>query len=387
MGRLRDMLYGPEDRSLRPITQPMIGTDVLVDQPVLDADQNNALRISDAYACVRAMADDISSLPVAAFRDTPAGHQAVGPDALISRLLARPWPGATCSDLFAQIVVHLLTTGNAYVGKFRGGDGTIVQLGLLDPMTVQVELWGQRIVYRVWLPDQDTSEFGPSDVLHIKAMSQDGLHGLSPVTQARLALTISANLQESTRQFFANGSRPSGILEVSGPSSDFTVESIRDQWDTRHRGTENHGRIAVVSGAAKFTPVAFSADDSQFLQQRELSAREVARVFGIPAWRIDAEQTSSRTYASVTQQNLFYVQHSLRPWLARIERAFTQDADLCIGQLCLKFDLDGLLRGDPDLRTQIYQRALGSSTQPGWMNRAEIRELDGLPPEEATPNG
>jgi HK97 family phage portal protein len=385
VGRIRDFLYGAdEDRTLRPVQMPTLSTDApLAVSPVLDADQYNALGISDAYACVNALASDVASLPVHVYRDTPAGRVEVGPDALISRLLARPMPGSTSCDLFSSIMVHLLVAGNCVVGKFRGGDGEIVQLGLLDPNSVWVELRGQQIVYRVYLSNQDTTEFGPSDILHVKAMAglpPNDLRGLSPVTQARLALTLNANLQESARQYFANGSRPSGILQVAGPQTDYTIEQVREQWSSRHTGTENMHRIAVLSGDAKFTPVSFSADDSQFLQTRELSAREVARIFGIPSWRIDAEANTHRTYANVTQQNLLYVQHSLRVWLTRIERAFTGDPDLCIGGQYLRFDLDGLLRGDPDLRTTVYQRALGSKVAPGWLSVNEVRELEGLEP-------
>src|SRR5262249_55131379 len=151
-------------------------------------------------------------------------------------------------------------------------------------------------------------------------------------------------------QHFQNGSRPSGILSVEGPQNEHTIEQVKERWDTRQAGTTNMHRIAVLSGGATFTPVSFSADDSQFLQQRELSAREVARIFRVPSHLIDAEPRTSRTYASVTQENLKFLQFSLQPWLARIERAFTADADLAMGQLYLRFDVDSFLRADPDLR-------------------------------------
>jgi HK97 family phage portal protein len=373
-----------EDRDLKPIEQPVYATGIpLTTAPVVEADQYNALRITDAYACVRVLADTVASLPVRAYRDVGSGRVPVGPDARIMRLLNRPSPGSTSADLFSSIMVHLNVAGNAFIGKWRV-NGEIVSLSLLPPDTVQVILRGQQIIYQLWLPNQDTTFFGPEDVLHIKAMTgTDGLVGLSPVTQARLALTLSANLQESSRQYFANGSRPSGVLSVTGAQNDFTIEKIRERWDQRHSGTENMHRIAVLSGEAKFLPVAFSADDSQFLQQRELSAREVARVFRVPAYMIDSEPASGRrTYANVTQEALHFVQHSIRPWLTRIERAFAADSDLCPGGTYLNFDLDGLLRGDPDLRSQIYQRALGSvsSGAPGWMTVNEVRELENMEP-------
>jgi HK97 family phage portal protein len=375
-----------EDRDLKPIELPTYAGEAPVTaDPILEASPYNALRISDAYACIRVLADTVSTLPVKAYRDTGSGRVPVGPDARISRLLERPSPGSTSSDLFSLIVTHLNTHGNAFIGKFRGADGEIVSLSLLPPDQVNVVLKGTVIKYQIWLPNQTTTLFTLSDVLHIKGLSSDGLVGLSPVTCARLALTLSSNLQEASRQFFLNGSRPSGILSVAGPQSDFTVEAVRERWDARQTGTTNLHRIAILSGQATFTPVSFSADDSQFLQQRELSAREVARIFRVPAHLIDAQVQGSRTYQNVSQENLFFVAHCLRPWLVRIERAFAADADLCPGGTYISFSTDGLLRGDPDLRSTIYQRALGSASsgQPAWLTVDEVRALEDLPPMEA----
>src|SRR5215217_3827138 len=105
-----------------------------------------ALKLADAYACVRCLADSISSLPLHAYRKTPQGRIPVGDDARISRLLERPAPGCTAVDLISQIVVHLNVHGEAFIDKYRA-DGEIVQLGLLPPDQMQVELRGQRVIY------------------------------------------------------------------------------------------------------------------------------------------------------------------------------------------------------------------------------------------------
>jgi HK97 family phage portal protein len=241
-----------------------------------------------------------------------------------------------------------------------------------------VELRGRRVVYTLGL---DRREHGPDDVLHIKAMPGiDGLRGLSPITQCRLALELSSNLQASARSYFRNGSRPSGVLSLAGPQSEHTAEKIRERWDARHAGTENMHRVAVLSGEATFTPIAFSPDDAQFLQQRELSAREVARIFRIPSWAIDAGSPDSMTYSNVTQQSRALIDYSLRPWLVRIERAISGDADLCPGGTYAQFELDALLRGDADSRSTVYQRALGDGTHAAWLTVDEVRALEDLPP-------
>jgi len=66
----------------------------------------------------------------------------------------------------------------------------------------------------------------------------------------------------------------------------------------------------------------------------------------------------------------------------RIERAISNDPDLCPGGTYVQFDLDGLLRADAKTGADTYTQALAPDT--GWMNRAEVRELEDLPPEGAT---
>ena len=367
-----------EDRALAPPSaDPQLP--LLPSTPVMDVHSGNALRISDAYACVRVLADGVASLPLHAYRRTEAGRVPAGPDARIDQLLARPAPGSTIADLMSLVMVHLNVHGEAFVAKYRA-ENEVVQLGLLDPASVDVELRGRRIVYRLL---EFGSEHGPDDVLHIKGMCADGLRGLSPVTAARLTLTLSASLQTAATTMSLNDGRPSGILRVPGPQGDDTIETIREGWDRRHGGPLAAGRIAVVAGDVGFTPVAFSSSDAQFLQQRELSAREVARIFRVPAWLIDAPTGDSLTYSNVLEQNRAFVSHSLRPWLVRLERAISNDASLCPGSTYVEFNLDGLLRADAAQRAQIYTAGLNAQT--GWLRREEVRELEDLPPEPELP--
>ena len=347
---------------------------------VLDVTTTNALRVADAYACVRVLADSVASLPLKAYRRLPVGRVPAGDESRIVQLLRSPAPGSTSADLLSQIMVHLNVHGDAFVGKYRA-DGAIVQLGLLPPDQVKVELRGQRVVYTLTTAGRMT-EHGLDDVLHIKGMSSDGLRGLSPVAQCRLALSLSSNLQEHAKQYFEQGSRPSGILTVPSGAGAEQFERTSQMWGSRHGGVERMHKVAVLAGDVKFTPIAFSADDSQFLQQRELSAREVARIFRVPAWAIDAPTGDSLTYANVLEQNRALVTHSLRPWLVRIERAITNDTDLCPGTTYVEHELDALLRADAATRSEIYTRALHPET--GWQTRAEVRELEELPPEGNT---
>ncbi len=362
-----------EDRALAaPTAQPGL----LPYSPAapLNVTTANALHVSDALACVRLLSDAASSLPLKVYRRTPEGRQPAGDSARIVQLLRRPSPGSTSVDFVSQVMAHLALHGEVLCGKYRGGDGEIVQLGLIHPESVQVELRGQRIVYLLTTDRLGQVEVGPSDVLHVKGLSIDGLRGVSPVTASRTALGLASGLQASARAFVDQGSRPSGILSAPSTNGD-ALTRISEAWAHKHAGAANHHRVAVMSGEIQWVPLGFSQSDQEFLGQREFSTREIARIFGVPAHLIGGASGDSLTYSNAQQLNRHFLDYSLMPHLRRIETALSTDSDLCPGSTYCQFDVRGFLRPDPDTRSQIYERALNG----GWLTVDEIRDLEDMP--------
>lgn len=353
---------------------------------------SNALAVADAYACIRVLSDAAASVPLIAYRRTEQGRERLGGGRLVE-LLQRPAPATTQANLIGQIVAHLNLHGNAYIGKFRSGS-EITQLALLAPDRVTPEVRGGRPLYTLTGPEGQQTVHGPDDVVHVKAMTTDGVAGLSPVRQAATILGLSSQLAEHAATFFENDARPTGILKLQRFGDvDAQVAALREGWEgTRdpgdpdelryglHRGTANAHRIAVVAGDVDFEALSMPLDDAQFLQQRKLSAVEVARIFRVPPWMVGADSGESMTYSNTEQQALSFVTYSLRPWLVCIEQAITNDPDLCAARVYVEFLLDALLRADSKTRAEVYRMALDPVT--GWMDRAEVRRLENLEPED-----
>jgi HK97 family phage portal protein len=226
-------------------------------------------------------------------------------------------------------------------------------------------------------------------VVHIRALTTDGLVGLSPVQQCRVALGLSQQLAEHAASFMANGAMPGGLLRLDhfgvpapgvarpeGEAQGGDLEALRDAWSAQHAGVRNAHRIAVVSGEVSFTPLSMPMEDAQFLEQRKLSAVEVARVFRVPPHIIGASSGDSLTYSTVESQALDFVKFSLRPWLVAIEQAFSADRDLFPPGAYCEFLVDALLRADSKTRAEVYTAALDPIS--GWMTRAEVRRLENL---------
>jgi HK97 family phage portal protein len=358
----------------RTLTQPTL-------QPLLTywpIDSNvtpiTALATPNVFACVRVLADAAASCPLIPYRRAgdDGRRRASGRTA---ELLRAPAEGMTQANLVSTLVGHLTTWGNSYLGKYRDENGRVDQLLPMSPDRVQVERRAGRIRFLVSEGGRQ-NEHGLDDIIHIKALSTDGLVGLSPIKQMRLALELDNAVREASTSLFKNHGRPSGILSSQHRLSKEQAELLREQW---YANPDRGGSIAFMDGTMEFTALSMPADDAQFVDARKLSATEVARAFRLPPWMIGAEGGGTMTYSNVESQMLSFVMLSLRPWLTVIEQALTADRDLFGPSSFCEFLIDGLLRADSMTRAQIYEKALDPIT--GWMRRDEVRRLENLEPE------
>jgi hypothetical protein len=79
------------------------------------------------------------------------------------------------------------------------------------------------------------------------------------------------------------------------------------------------------------------------------------------------------SYASLEQNNINFVVHTLRPYLEKIEQAYTK---LLPSEAFIKFNVDGLLRGDYTTRIQGYSIGL----QAGFYSVNDVRRFEDLRP-------
>ena len=131
--------------------------------------------------------------------------------------------------------------------------------------------------------------------------------------------------------------------------------------------------------------------DAQFIEQRQLSTQEIARLFRIPLHLIGAPLAHSLTYSNAEWESMEFLKFSIGPTLRLIESAITADPDLSPSTVFCEFDNDDLLRADSLTRSQVYTAALAG----GWMTVDEIRQRERLPrlpgggrrdPRSATPD-
>lgn len=344
--------------------------------------EQTAMQMTAVYSCVRILSETLAGLPLHVYKYNDSGGKEKNLRHPLYKLLHdEPNPEMTSFAFRETLMSHLLLWGNAYAQIIRNARGEVISLYPLMPnkMTVDRDSSG-RLFYLYQRGSEDAPTLGkehqvylsPSDVLHIPGLGFDGLVGYSPIAMAKNAVGLAIATEEYGAKFFANGASPGGVLEHPGTIKD--PQKIKESWNAAYQGSGNAHRVAVLEEGMKYQPIGISPEQAQFLETRKFQINEIARIFRVPPHMLaDLEKSS---FSNIEQQSLEFVKYTLDPWVVRWEqsmcRALLMESEK--PNVFIKFNVDGLLRGDYVSRMSGYATA----RQNGWMSANDIRELENL---------
>lgn len=343
--------------------------------------ERSAMQMTAVYSCVRILAEAIAGLPLHLYHYNDSGGKEKAIDHPLYWLLHdEPNPEMSSFVFRETLMTHLLLWGNAYAQIIRNGKGEVVALYPLMPNKMTVDRDKDGKLYYQYLKSSDEAAtmpntsviLKPADVLHIPGLGFDGLVGYSPIAMAKNSIGMAIACEEYGARFFSNGAAPGGVLEHPGTVKD--PQRIRDSWNNSFMGTGNAHKVAVLEEGMKYTPIAISPNEAQFLETRKFQINEIARIFRVPPHMVGDLEKSS--FSNIEQQSLEFVKYTLDPWVIRWEQSlarilFTDDEKK---RYFFKFNVEGLLRGDYQSRMNGYATA----RQNGWMSTNDIRELENL---------
>lgn len=375
-----------QQQSLERPTVPLSGASLLAAFGAIPSasgtyvSPSNALQIAAVYACVRVISETIATLPVHVYRRVARGHELV-PNHPAARLLdVGPNDEMSRVDLFETLTGHALLWGNGYAEVNRSADGALVSIWPLRPDQTHAERNSRNALVYVSTDAAGQPRRRRSDrILHIRGLSFDGLVGYSPIALARETLGVAKATELYGARFFANDSRPGGVLQMDGQLSPDAIDRLKATWEAAHSNQlGNSHRVAVLENGLTWQSIGMPNDDAQWLETRKYTRSEIAGIYRVPAHLIN--DLDKATFSNIEQQSLDFSKFCITPWCVRIEEAlnrtlFTESER---GRLEVKFNMNGLERGDLASRTQAY----AVFRQNGLMTANEIRALEDLNPIE-----
>ena len=335
-------------------------------------DYTTVMGINSVWACVSLIADTISALPVDTYirRDGVAYPYRPRP-----AWVARPDAMINSTSFWQQTMISLLLDGNAFIRMFRDPvTGQLLSMMVLNPMKVTVSRKANG-TKRYTYTGEDGKELASDDMLHITGsiLMPGEIRGKSTIDTLKENLGLSMSLESFAARFFGQGTQVGGVIEYPGALTAEQAENLAKSFDRMHKGYRKAHKTGILSGGATFKPTQVANDQAQMLDSRRLAVEDVARIFRVPSFMIGLNERGSQSYGSNEQNAISFVTHTLRPWIAKLEDAFSQ---LLPDNAYLAFSTDDLLRGDYGTRIEGYSKLL----QNGVMSVNEVRRKEDMRP-------
>jgi HK97 family phage portal protein len=349
--------------------------------------KTSLLAFSAIFACVTMIANDIAKLRIKLMRLQRAEsgkeplwlEEQTGASPFLP-LFSKPNHYQNRMQFVLQWIVSKLLWGNVYVLKRRDLRGLVRAGYVLDPQRVKPLIAPSGDIYYELATDnlsklvaQDGRVVVPaSEIIHdLMNPLWHPLVGVSPIYACGSSATLGNKIQANSARFFANSSRPSGVLTAPGAISDETAGRIKTLWETNFSG-EKIGRLAVLGDGLKYEAMTIPAADAQLIEQLRWTVEDVARAFHVPMYKLGGAIPSGLHVEALSQM---YYNDCLQSLIEALEAALDEGFELP-ADLAPELDLRGLLRMDTAARFDANNKAVSG----GWLAPNEARRWESLAP-------
>jgi HK97 family phage portal protein len=339
----------------------------------IEVNQDTALTITAVWRAVNVISGSIAAMPLHVYAKGNSNSREKVNAHPVAKLLKTP-SGMMTDYIFRETMqATALLWGNAYaLIKRNGPTAKAEELIPVHPDDVIVLKSQGQLFYQVRIDDTMVM-VNANDMIHLPGLSFNGLVGKSPVRVMAESLSVGIAAQRFGATFFGNGANIAGVIESPGELNDDVYNRLRDSWNNRYQGIEKANQTAILEGGMRYSRIGIPPNEAQFLETRQFSVVEVARMFGVqPHLLMDLSRSTNN---NIEHQGIEFVTFTLAPWLSRWEselnRKMFTAPELEQGYY-VEFNLNGLLRGDSKSRAEYYRAMFNIAA----LNPNEIRALE-----------
>lgn len=292
-------------------------------------------------------------------------------------LIIQPDPALPRVNTITWLIDDLIFYGRAYlqVLDVSPEDGRPFRARRIDPRRIQATIDSSGTLITGYQVDSmNVPSSGLNSLIVFNAIDEGVL--------ARGGMTISSAIAlEQAAYNMAAEPVPQMVLMNEGMN--LPSDQVSAVMDTFRRARRERS-TAYIEGPIKLEVVGMDSAQMQLVEARQHLSSEIARLMGIPAWYLNAEN-SSATYSNVASERRSLVDFGLRNYLTVVEDRLSMD-DVTPRNQIVRFDLDDFLRGNAAERVEMSINLYTS----GIITREEAREFVDISPagvEQSSDNG
>lgn len=336
------------------------------------------------YRSVNLIARGIASVPWVLYAQNENGEEHEVETHPLLDLLHHPSPEQAGSSFMEEVVSYLLLSGNSFMEAAFDEYGNPVGLYALRPDRVAVipgedgQATGIEYNLSGMRKRIDFRDFPQKPVLHLKLFHPlHDLYGLSPLYAAARSIDQHNEVASHNLSLLENGGRPTGALIVRDQNLTFEQRNhLKDNLRELYQGGTNAGKIMILEGDFEWKEMGLSPKDLDFLEGKNISAREIAQAFGVPSMLVGI--TGDATYANYKEARLHLWEDTVIPMLEHLVDELNRWlVPLFEKNLRLGFDVDGI-PALSEKREAYWQKIAGAD----FLTLNEKRQAVGYSPIE-----
>jgi HK97 family phage portal protein len=322
------------------------------------------------YRSVRMVAEAAASVPLLIYID----GKEVNTHPLLT-LLNRPNAMQTGRELLENLYAFLLVAGNAYAELVTLDDKPRELFALRpDRMAVVPSSagWPESFEYSV---GGQSLRIQRENILHVKMFNPtDDYYGLAPLEAAARSIDTHNSASAWNKSMLDNAARPSGALVFAAADGSLTTEQfdrLKAELENTYQGAANAGRPMILEGGLDWKEMGFSPKDMEFIEAKNIAAREIALAFGVPPMLLGIP--GDNTYANYAEANRSFWRQTVLPVAGRVAEGLAQLLQpFETGTLKITPDLDQVEALAPD-RDALWKRV----NDAGFLSVDEKRQAVG----------
>jgi HK97 family phage portal protein len=272
------------------------------------------------YACVSKIAQNVADVEWSAYVNGDTNNEVTENQSQALAVLNNPNPFTSRYELMEMTDMYMSLCGKCFWVLEKDKAGRNREIWCISPMDMwivpDVNNYIKGYIYKTGFQE---IPFDPDQVIFFSMPDPYNQYGgVGPAQGARNSLEVDKYSSEHNRNFFYNGAKLSGILNVETDLDDDSWDRLTAQFEDKYRGVDNAHRIAIIEGGkANFNDLTMNNKDMDFFNLRQLTRDEILGVFGVHKSILGLTDDVSRANAETAEY--VFQKHVIRPRLRRIQ--------------------------------------------------------------------
>lgn len=268
------------------------------------------------YACIKAIADDVSSLDLKLMRVLPNGELEEVDEHEVLTLLRHVNGNMTFANLVALYVIHKKLTGEAYWYLYKKGTQIQqiqpVQPSYVIPQTGDYRTTGMIKGYEVNMPTLGRQFVEAADMIQFKEPHPTSMvRGFGVLEASIRAANMEVNAEDWNNAFFKNAASTGAVLIFNGKLGEDTKKRLVASLEAQYQGLKKAHKTFIIDQGGDYKEAGRTQREMEFVAMQAWVRDKILAMFRVSKAILGITEDVNRANAEASE--FIYSKRVLKP--------------------------------------------------------------------------